>query len=197
MQKQNLSKGKFTVGISLGYGRSDRDFVLPGCIVEYKLSDDWKLLAEAEFFRIKYEESYYYFQYKNAEYHGYYGHLWDDLSFQLAVQRRISRQSYVGLSFSLEKIYVKEESPKQEDYRLPFIVDPVSDQVYYYNYTIEDRLTVPTVGLFGTIDLLENAAIIPFVLTEYKLSFVGEKYGTTPLHIRHIFSISLGVKYRF
>jgi len=48
----------------------------------------------------------------------------------------------------------------------------------------------------GTLEPQLDWILLPFIEIQYKIAFVGEKYGKTPLNIQNSFSVCVGVKYR-
>ena len=196
------SVDRTAAGLSIGYARNlvDRQigsYILPSCFVEFPIVGGWKMRGSFEYFLSRYEIVYGIFEYKGKTYYGKFGQIWKDFSFQLAVQYRVSSLSSIGISVSADRIYIKQVTPEYLEFRPAFVVDPYDDKVYYFSETIIDRLVAPSLGFFATMELLEGSLFVPFILIQYKLTFVGEKYGKTPLNSQNNFLISAGIKYQF
>jgi hypothetical protein len=191
-----------SAGIRVGYGHNlfgsnHSSYILPALFFEYSLSDSWEMLAGIEYFRTKTQSTSYSFYYKDTEYRAQHGQLWKNFSIELGIKNRITKLSSAGIALSLESIFVREINPNAKEYLYAFRVDPVTDNVNYYSLTTEDNLLVPAVSFFATTDLLKNSPVIPFIFFQYKLSFVGEKYGSSPLETLGSFRLAFGTRYSF
>ncbi|MDP4191398.1 MAG: hypothetical protein Q8858_07540 [Bacteroidota bacterium] len=195
-------KGNISAGIRVGYGHNlfgsnHSSYILPALFFEYSLSDSWEMLAGVEYFRTKTQSTSYSFYYKDTEYRAQHGQLWKNYSIELGIKNHITKLSSAGIALSLESIFVREINPNAKEYLYAFRVDPVTDNVSYYSLKTEDNLLVPAVSFFATTDLLKNSPVIPFIFFQYKLSFVGEKYGSSPLETLGSFRLAFGTRYSF
>ena len=195
--KVSKPAGQVAAGLYIGYARNLVDqrigsYALPGCFIELPISDRWKLQSGFEYYQSSYEGISSVYEYNGLRYYGSLMQTWRDIALKIATQYRVSNISSVGISVSVDKIYIKQIRPKEEG----FVIDSFNDKVYYYSETITDNIISPGLSFFATMDILKESAFTPFLFVEYKLTFVGKKYGKTPLNSQNNFLISGGVKYQ-
>lgn len=172
-------------------------YFLPNIFVEYSLSNNLRLVGSVEYFQTKYEYPLLVFQYMNTEYQGLSGRIWKNYSFNLGISYNVSNIWSIGVLAGIEKINIKEVNPEWKEYRPPFEVNPYTDKVSYYSITTTDDLLIPGLIIHSTVDLLRISNIVSFINLQYKLEFVGKKYGGTAINTQDSFLIGVGIKYQF
>jgi hypothetical protein len=189
-----------SVGLRLAYADTYVDEQIRGhaeltAMTDLFLAEGTTFKVQVGYFQTNYSSPWVDFEYKGTTYRALRSQAWRNWAVGGAFTRQVSSLARLGVGLGIDVIEVRRVSYKSD---FLFWVHFYEDKVYPVTSNIVDdkeTLARPFFFSVGDLEWKIHSKFSAVAELQYKLSFVGKKYGHTPLNSQNTYSVGLGINY--